>query len=215
MATAPAAVVRLASHVRGERVIHAKGRTFDGTLRVHGGAGTGVPLLDEPAEHRVLLRLSRSVGLPDLVPEPLGLAIRVLDVHGDGRHQDLLLATGTRQAVVRHLLVPRRGLLRSTYTSLAPYRLAGRSLLFAALPVEPAPAASALDALAPDDVRFALAVGHSSGAWVRWGSVAATAVAEAGRQVRFSPAMTGGGISAPWSGLRGDAYPASHVGPDA
>jgi hypothetical protein len=158
--TVPAAI-RLASRVRGERVIHAKGRAFTGELKVH-GAALGVPLLDRSGSHDVLLRFSRSVGLPDRLPDALGLAIRVQDAHGEGRHQDLLLTTGASQPIVRHSIVPRRDLLGSTYTSLVPYRFAGASWLLAALPVEGHPRSASLRTLRPDQIAFDLAVGRSS-----------------------------------------------------
>src|SRR5688500_3881258 len=51
---------RAASRVRGERAIHARGRTLTGRLSVTGGAGTGAPLLDAPGSYDVLVRVSRS-----------------------------------------------------------------------------------------------------------------------------------------------------------
>ena len=91
LVSAGTAAFRLASRVRGERAIHNRGRALTGRLTVSGGGATGVPLLDEPGSYDVLLRLSRSVGLPARLPDILGLAVRVLDAHGPGRHQDLLL----------------------------------------------------------------------------------------------------------------------------
>ncbi|MCU1602234.1 MAG: pSRTUE45c [Frankiales bacterium] len=209
------AVVRAASKVRGERILHAKGRTFTAEVTTT-GSDLGVPLLDEPATHRAVVRLSRGAGLPDLLPDALGLAIRLLDAHGPGRHQDLLLTTGTDRPVLRHAIVPRRDLLASTYTSLVPYRLGGRSLLVAARP-DGDGHQSSVHVLRPDDVRFRLSVGTTLGPWRDVATVRATGVHPDGRAIRFSPFTTGGGI---WPGtavqeLRRTSYSASRVGRDS
>lgn len=209
-----AAVVRAASRVRGERIIHAKGRTFTAEVTLR-GADLGVPLLDTPATHAAVVRLSRGAGLPDLLPDALGLALRLLDAHGPGQHQDLLLTTGARAKVLRHAIVPRRDLLQSTYTSLVPYRLAEHSLLVAALPDGSGSEAS-LQALRPEQLRFRLAIGTTRGGWTVIGSIAGTGVHDDGRAVGFSPFVTGGGIQpgTALQELRRTAYPASRVGAD-
>ena len=211
-----ASVVRALSKVRGERVIHAKGRAFEGVLRL-GGASLGVPLLDEPGEHRVVLRLSRAVGLPDRLPDALGLAVRVLDAHSPGQHQDLVLDTGAAPPVLRRLPLPARQVLRATYSSLLPYELAGRRWVLAALPVASAPATVSFRDLRVEDVRFRLCVASAHGPWQEVGLVQATADAEDGRGVRFSPFTTGGGIApAGWlQAARRSSYDAAHVGRDA
>src|SRR4051794_10366384 len=213
---ASAALVRLASRVRGERVIHAKGRAFEGVLRLT-GADLGVPLLDSPGEHRVLIRLSRGAGLPDLLPDALGLAVRVLDAPRPGQHQDLVMTTGAQRPVVRHALTVRRDLLGSTYTSLVPYDLGGSSWVLGALPVADAPSASSVSRLGPADVRFRLAVARTTGPWQELGELQATRLLPNGRAVRFSPFTTAGGIrpAGRLNELRRTAYEASHVGKDA
>lgn len=211
-----AAVVRAASKVRGERVLHAKGRTFTAEVTVTGGGDLGVPLLDTPATHRAVLRLSRGAGLPDLLPDALGFALRLLDAHGPGEHQDLLLTTGADRPVLRHALLVRRDLLSATYTSLLPYRLGDRSLLVAARPDTDATQVS-VHRLRPEDVRFSLAVGSTRGPWHEVAAVRATGLHPDGRHVRFSPFTTGGGIRPTTSlqEVRRTSYLASHVGPDA
>ena len=210
-----AAVVRAASRVRGERIIHAKGRTFTAEVTFT-GAELGVPLLDTASTRPAVLRLSRGAGFPDALPDALGLALRVLDAHGPGAHQDLLLTTGSGTDVLRHAIVPRRDLLQSTYTSLVPYRLADRRALVAALPATGASEAR-LDGVRPEDVRFRLAVGSTRGPWTEIGEVRAVALHDDGRRVRFSPFTTGGGIRPGTSlqELRRRAYEASHVGRDS
>jgi hypothetical protein len=42
----------------------------------------------------VLVRFSRGAGLPDALPDVLGIAIRIPDADGAGHPQDLMLSTG-------------------------------------------------------------------------------------------------------------------------
>lgn len=130
-----AAAVGAASRLRGERVIHAKGRAYEANLTVLPAAGwIGSPLADGPRERRAALRLSRAVGLPDAVPDVLGFALRIYDADQDGGVQDLLLASSGGRPVLRHALAPRRDPLAATYTSIAPLSVAGQRLIVGAFP---------------------------------------------------------------------------------
>jgi hypothetical protein len=214
-----AAAVRAASLVRGERVIHAKGTTLEARLLVPGGAGLGVPLLDEAGRHRCLVRFSRSLGLPDRLPDVLGVALRVLDAHGLGRHQDLLLDSTSPMPLARRLPLPQYDLLGATFSSLTPYELGGRRWLLGLLPDPEAPPTLELDHLdgRGDGARLRLAVASAHGRWSQVAVLELGRRVEGAREVRFSPDVTGGGIRpAGWlQDLRRSAYPASHVGPDA
>ncbi|MFP5218788.1 MAG: hypothetical protein ACLGIG_03510 [Actinomycetes bacterium] len=213
-----AGVVRAASLVRGERVIHAKGTTVAGRMRVAGGAGVGVPLFDEPGSWDVLVRFSRSLGLPDRLPDVLGVALRVQDAHGPGQHQDLLLDSTLPLPLVRRLPVPQYDLLGALYTSLTSYELGGRRYLLGLLPDAGAPGVRAVSELAGrgDGARLRLAA-SVDGAWRELAVLELGRGVPDGREVRFSPDVTGGGIRpAGWlQDLRQDAYRASHVGHDA
>jgi hypothetical protein len=59
-----------------------------------------------PAVHPGVVRFSRSLGLPELSPDILGMAIRLEDAHGPERPQDLLLVTSGDGAVIHHLFAP-------------------------------------------------------------------------------------------------------------
>lgn len=213
-----AAMVRAASLVRGERVIHAKGTTLAGRLVVPGGAGLGVALLDEPARHEVLVRFSRSLGLPDRLPDVLGVAVRVLHAHGPGRHQDLLLDSTVPLPVARRLPLPMYDLLGAVYTTVTSYELAGRRHLLALLPDPGAPATRSLADVAGrgDGARLRLAVAGGHRSWREVAALELGGPVPGGRAVHFSPDVTGGGIRAVgWlQDLRRQAYRASHVGPD-
>jgi hypothetical protein len=209
----------VASRVRGERAIHAKGSTFTGTVQVSGGLDLELPLLDEPARFDAVVRFSRAIGLPDALPDFLGLAVRLVDAGGPGEHQDLIMDTGAVPPVLRNLPLPARDLLGSTYSSLLPYDVGGRRRLLGAQPLErrSARSLSRLEQELPFGLR--LVVATQRGSWQPWGELRCEAVlpAPAGRQVRFSPHRGGGGL-VPVGRLndwRRGAYEASHVGPDA
>jgi hypothetical protein len=209
--------VRLASRLRRERAIHPRGRAFRGTVVLPGGAGTGAPLLDEAGTYDAVVRFSRSAGLPRALPDVYGLAVRLVDAHGPGAHQDLLLDSTQPAPLLRRLPWPRWCATSAVYSSLLPYSVGGRRLLVGARAVPGTPAARSLTAL-PDRLELALLVATAHGAWREVGRVRTTGVLPApqGRQTRFTPAHTGGGLSpaGPFQEWRTRAYPASHVAPD-
>lgn len=198
-----ARAVRVASLVRGERVIHARGTTTSGRLEVH---GVDVParLLRTPASYAVVVRLSRSLGLPRPLPDVLGIAVRVLDAYGEGRHQDLLLDTGASPPLLRRLPLPRR--TRSAlHSSLLDYDAGGVRLLLGAREVA--------------EGTWQLCLAQGQGAWRPWASlrIGPPLPAPDGRRLRFDPWTTGDDLrpAGVLNELRRGAYRASHVGPDA
>ena len=211
------AAVRTASRLRGERAIHARGRAFTGSVRVPGGAGTGAPLLDTGGTYDALVRFSRSAGLPPWLPDVYGLAVRLVDAHGPGRHQDLLLDATQPAPLLRRLPWPRWDATSAVYCSLLPYAVGGRRLLLGAVPVPGTPPARSLDAL-PDEVELALLVATAHGPWREVGRVRTSGELPApeGRQLRFNPGTTGGGLrpAGPFQQWRTRSYPASHVADD-
>jgi hypothetical protein len=218
---ASAAVFGGLSALRRRRSLHPDGASYDATVRIEGdGATTGAPLLAQPGSHRAIVRFSRGVGLPPAIPDVLGLALRLCDVHGDGRHQDLLMATSAKPPVLHHLLLPGvRGPFGQPYSTILPYRVGDGVRLFGALPLR-APAHDARNDLEEFDAaarlgeaRFALAVAAPFRGWHRIGSieVGAPLDADTGERLRFNPWNSGGGIRpvGPFQGLRDPAYSAS------
>ena len=128
--------MRLASRLRGERAIHARGRTFTGTVTLPGAAGTGAPLLDTAGTYDAVVRFSRSAGLPAWLPDVYGLGVRLVDAHGPGRHQDLLLDATQPAPLLRRLPWPRWDATSAVYSSLLPYDVGGRRVLLGAVIVE-------------------------------------------------------------------------------
>ena len=81
--------------LRGKAPVHATGVGYHATLRIHTPDdelldGT---VLQRPGTYASVVRLSRGFGRPFSKPDVHGVAVRICDAGGAGRHQDLLLAT--------------------------------------------------------------------------------------------------------------------------
>ncbi|HEX2238539.1 MAG TPA: hypothetical protein VHJ19_09430 [Gammaproteobacteria bacterium] len=125
------------SALRGKRVFHPDGVAYSATLAflpedqidplLRFAAGTSVD---------AVVRFSRGLGLPQKMPDFLGLAIKLRDLAGPGRDQDFLLVTSGNGPIMQRLLTPARGFFRHYYSTLLPYRpsLDGEQILFGAKP---------------------------------------------------------------------------------
>jgi hypothetical protein len=197
---AAAAVFGALAERRRARALHPDGAAFRARLHVTGGAGLGVPLLDEARTWEAVVRLSRALGTPDPLPDAFGLALRVPGAHGPGRPQDLLLTTSVDLPLLHHLVLPSlAGIFGQSYSSALPYRIGGRLGALGARAVRRRRGAG-LDrarlAAAAGDARFALCV-----AWPlsRWRPVAELVLGEpleaaAAEALAFDPAHAGGGL---------------------
>jgi hypothetical protein len=223
--TATAAGFRLASRLRGSKAFHPAGVVHEAVVEIAGGedAPPGVGILATPARHQALIRFSRGAGLPAPLPDVMGMAIRLPDVHGPGRHQDLLLVTSGDGPVLHHLLVPAPGFLSLPYSSLLPYRAADRGLFVVGATVRerhrPAPGSDEYDGLAraaaTGEPAFDLAVAGLGGRLRPVGTITlGSRLDRAANALRFNPFNTGGGLQP--SGflhrLRDAAYPGSQAG---
>jgi hypothetical protein len=138
LATATGAALRLTfagvSRVRpAAKPLHPRGTVVAGVISREGlDVPVGVPWIDEPGTDEVVVRISRSLGLPAPLPDVYGMAIRVPS--GPQQRGDLLLSTTGTSVLTRFLLAPTRGRSRRTYCSLLPYRTASGPLLLAAAP---------------------------------------------------------------------------------
>ncbi|MCQ6271241.1 SRPBCC family protein [Pseudarthrobacter sp. R1] len=143
-----AALFRLLKVARPDRPIHPKGRGLAGKVTRTGTSGepSGLDWLDAPGIDPVVARFSRSAGLPQTLPDVLGLALRVtpsrnsvsgttLDAGADGGAAgggsdgsgpdgaaDILFASTGWQLPGRFLLQPRLDVSSATFTTLMPYR---------------------------------------------------------------------------------------------
>jgi len=112
-------------------LLHPDGRSFTGELETWGArVPVGAHLLDRPARHQVVVRLSKGAGTRRGRPDVRGLAIRV---HGAGRDTDILLSTTGTGRLTRHVPVPRRG-FDAYYGSITAYRAGERKVYLAAGP---------------------------------------------------------------------------------
>jgi hypothetical protein len=111
---------------------------------------------------RGLVRVSRGGGLPRFLPDIGGLAVRLCDVGGPGRHQDLLLSSSARPPILRHVLVPTYAVDSAWFSSLVPFDDGERVVLFGGR-------RRASDGLGP--VRYELLVAEREGPWEGLGEV--------------------------------------------
>ncbi|HEX8498166.1 MAG TPA: hypothetical protein VF661_13290 [Actinomycetales bacterium] len=122
------------ARLRAAKSIHPRGAVIGALLERLEHRRTGVDWVDRTEPVQVVVRISRSLGLPAPLPDVLGMAIRApLDPDGFG---DLLLATGARQPVARHLFLPYRDPVGATFTSVLPFSTPVGLRMVAALPVD-------------------------------------------------------------------------------
>lgn len=196
---AAAGVLGAASAVRRKRAFHPDGLAFDAVLQTT-GASHGAPLLDQAGRHPAVVRLSRAAGLPESLPDVLGLALRIEDAHGPGEPQDLLLVTSSSRPVLRHALLPARSFDHDRWSTLVPYRVGGRTVLFGARPLEgdggETPRLEDLRTGMATAPRFALELAELRGPWEPIGvlQLGARRSQMESEALRFDPANTGGGI---------------------
>ena len=182
------------------KALHPRGEVRHGLVRRQGCSWrTRVTWLDDAGSDRVLLRFSRSVGLPKPFPDVLGLAMRI-PLDGDG-HGDLLLATTGAGGLGRFLLRPARH-RGAVYSCLIPYQAPMGPLLLAALPID------------DDGFQFELVCARLRGAWSSFGWLDVLPASDRGRDapVSFDPVLNvvPGLDSYTWAAqLRRFAYAAS------
>jgi hypothetical protein len=153
--------------VRGARVFHPHGATRACRLHVDGGGQWGSALLDEPATHEGVVRLSRGAGLPRPLPDVEGLALRLPGLGLDGSPLDLLI-----NSAWRFVFAP--SATARTWSSVLPYDSGtGRRLLLGARPV---------------DDGFTLLAAPLLGGWRRWGALTLGAPVD-GERLRFRPTV--------------------------
>ena len=133
LAAAVARTFAWASGLRNGRIFHPSGIALAGRARLHPRA---VGVLGDRADLDVVVRISRGIGLPDVLPDFNGLAVRLLDAHGPGRDQDLLFVSSGRRPIGRHVLLPVPLVGWTGYSSILPYRAPDGLRVFGAAPFE-------------------------------------------------------------------------------
>jgi hypothetical protein len=217
--------------LRRRSSLHPTGIGYQGWLRVPNECPPrfGVPLFQVGATHRAVLRFSRGAGLPEPLPDALGVAIKLLDAHGPGVDQDLLFTSSTDRPVLRRLLFPARSFVRGAFSTALPYDFGSGRVVLLLVPVptndgrragdeghRSAGALAELRAVAADGLEFELRTAKSFGrsqplATVTVGPLLSDDQTEA---LRFNPWTTGPGIHpSGWLNLLRDAaYQASQRG---
>jgi hypothetical protein len=191
---AAATALGWATAARGSRVFHPKGEARTCRLTVTGGLGWGATVLDAPAAHDGVVRLSRAVGLPRPLPDAEGLALRLPGQGSDGAPLDLLVNSAWRFAFVPSALAP-------TWSAILPHRTGtGRLVLLGAR---------------PDGDGFTMLAAAPLGRWQQWGHLALGDLlpdADAER-LRFVPTVGADDLRPVelFRGLRGRAYEQSQA----
>lgn len=153
--------------LRGARVFHPRGQAYAAGVVVTGGQHAGARLLDEPAEHEAVVRLSRALGLPRPLPDAEGLALRLPDLGVGGTPLDLLVNTAWR-----YVFVPR--VVSATWSTLLPYDTgSGRRLVLGARPTREG---------------FTLLLADLLGPWREWGRLV-LGEPFAGEDLAFAPTV--------------------------
>jgi hypothetical protein len=219
-ARAVARVFERLSRLRKRRIFHPYGVGFSARLTPIEGGETGAVALDTASEP--IVRLSRSLGLPEPLPDPCGLAFRVPDAHGPGRHQDLLMVSSALVPVARHAILPARGFLDRPYSTLLPYRLRGRLVLLMARGLGDegrGPLLADLRQRQRAGLEFELGVASLTGAWRPAArlSLRERLPVEETERLDLDPTNSGGGLELAGflNRLRGPSYRASQAGRNA
>ncbi|WP_242435637.1 hypothetical protein [Microbacterium sp. AISO3] len=149
--------------LRRPRPIHVRGTMLSGTIRWVGpDRRSGVSWIDDPpvaGETPVVARLSRSLGLPDALPDIFGLALRIPgdpESPGDGA-ADIEFASTGRGVPLRYALLPLRRPDRARFGILLPYRGRRGPVLLSATTVDGGPDAA--------DWRLVLSFASPFGPW--------------------------------------------------
>ena len=218
--SAPAAAARLPGPVvdatvrlfatlavaREARSLHPRGVTLQGTAAI-GPAGRA---LAASPEVPVVVRFSRGVGLPHPLPDFHGVAVRFVDAHGPGQHQDLLLISAGAPPVLRHLLFPTSTFSGSGYSTVLPYRTGAGRRLFRCAP----PAFRTLRDIGEAlPLELDLRVASVRGEWQPAATLSLDAVVRDDAAIRFDPWNTSDGLVPDGflNRLRSPAYAASRA----
>jgi hypothetical protein len=211
------------STLRGRRrSLHTIGQSYEARFVVPSGGGLGVDLFDRPATHDAIVRFSRGAGLPEPLPDILGIAVRVIDAHDDGAHQDFLCASSADLPVAHHLLLPATSFFDRTFSTVLPYSIGGSVRLLGVQADSPMPhggdggLGGVATAAARGELRYTLACAAPFGRFQRIAGieVGARVPDDESERLRFNPWNTGGGIrpAGPFQGVRLPAYDGSQRG---
>jgi hypothetical protein len=219
--TAVALPFRAVSAVRGARSVHPQGFLCNGTWAVDRPSPLAphASVLQPGARFDVLARLSRGAGFPEAVGDFYGIAVRVLDAYGPGRHQDLLCNASLDLPLVHHVVLPAPHWCSQAYSSCLPYDAGAGPVVLGWLPPSdrrPGPSLDAMRAEVQRGVAFGVAVAAPLGRFERLGELCLEGLVgpEAGDIDFDVTSDTGGGLRPVGllNRLRHEAYRQSRAG---
>jgi hypothetical protein len=203
---------------RHGRAVHAQGVELDAELTLDADSLLG-RALEVSGPSPVLVRVSRSVGLPGGWPDLLGIAVRAASGRGD-EVLDVLFASVAGRGWAHPLLVPARSWWGRPWSTVLPYT-GGGHLVWLGLETPPGPAgggagvAVVAAAVGCSPVSLAVTEMVAGAARRRVGTLRWDAVRACGAPVSFDPVLnTVAGLRPvrPLSGLREWAYTGSRRG---
>jgi hypothetical protein len=203
------------SRLRRKRIFHPFGVGFVARY-TPAAESVGASVLERESEP--LVRLSRSAGLPEFLPDPCGLALRFPDAYGADQHQDLLLVSSGAARLARHTLLPSRGFCDRPYSSVLPYHLRGKTVMLGARALAPAPGPKLAELRQREcgGLGFELLLAGVEDEWRVVGRILLGKQLEPEQTERLDldPTNTGGGLElAGWlNRLRGPTYRGSQEG---
>jgi hypothetical protein len=213
--TVTASLFRSLSRLRGARVFHPRGAAYEAVWRPAAGSSSDLWAPGVEGDGRAIVRISRGVGLRPPVPDVLGVAIKVLDAHGSGRDQDLMLASVGAGRWASRVLRPARSFSGTTFSSVLPYDVAGTRTPVVGV-VHGEPVTSVRDADERPDVRIEVSLARTGAALARV-ILTRPLSARVARDLRFDPGNTGGAVRPAGflNRLRRPVYEASQDGRSA
>lgn len=113
------------SRLRGKRFFHPDGVACEATIAFL-PTSFDLPFSGDTS---ALVRLSRGIGVPGSLPDVFGLAVKLPEPE-----HDFLFATSGASPVARHLLFPASGAFRFPYSTVLPFELDQRLVVFGARP---------------------------------------------------------------------------------
>lgn len=193
-----AATFRALSRLRRKRVFHPHGAAFTITATPNGGHGAAAPLFSGSEARTGMVRLSRGAGLPDPLPDVLGVAVR-FEPTSKLAQQDLLLASSGSGPILHNLLLPSTGFDRRPFSSVLFYRSPGGRVLFGARLHGPDAGLKLRDITQLDrlDLEIELVVASPFGRWVPFASavVGERLPDMSSEDLRFDPANTSSALT--------------------
>lgn len=202
----------------GKRAFHPEGVVFAADLFLVGDEQHAEgSILGQKAKLSTMARLSQALGVPEPLPDALGIAIRIEGLAGPDTRQDLLFVTSSRMPGARHAPLPApRGFFGQFFTTLWPLRVGGKVRMLALQPPEDRPDSPRdLEGItrAGPDARYRLLIASLEGPWQALGELVLRERVEGEvEEIRFNPWNSADGElrpAGPLMGLRDPAYEGS------